>query len=146
MSEIKYKTKLMERFLAKIEKTNDCWFWKSWITREGYGQFSIHDKAYFAHRVSYELFKCDIPKGLILDHLCRNPSCVNPEHLEAVTYKINTLRGNAGLWQKQKTHCPKGHELRGDNLVNFEILKGWRICKICHAYQTKKYQQKRIKK
>lgn len=49
-----------------------------------------------AHRVSYELLVGPIEPGLVLDHLCKNTKCVNPDHLDPVTQKTNVLRSAAG--------------------------------------------------
>ena len=52
------------------------------------------------------MFKGTIPQGLVIDHLCRNKSCVNPAHLEAVTNTENVLRGEApSAKAARKTHC-----------------------------------------
>ena len=76
------------------EPNTGCWLWMGTVTAGGadpYGRFWNGRMAY-AHRVSFELFKGPIPEGLVIDHLCRTPACVRPEHLEAVTPKENTRR------------------------------------------------------
>ena len=83
----------MERFWSKVDKTDTCWNWIAGRSN-GYGMIQINKKHKYAHRVSYEIFKGDIPEGLELDHLCRNRKCVNPDHLEAVSSRENTMRGN----------------------------------------------------
>lgn len=85
-----------------------------------------------AHRFSYQLYKGNIPKNLVIDHLCKNPSCVNPDHLEAVTNRENILRGiSPAAINSKKTHCPKGHKLSGDNVY---IYRNSRWCKKCRKY------------
>lgn len=82
----------------------------------------------FAHRFCYEMFYGKIPEGLDLDHLCRNPGCVNPSHLEPVTHKENCRRGLRNQYTGV-THCPQGHPYSGDNL---RISKqGYRRCNAC---------------
>lgn len=82
-----------------------------------------------AHRVSYEYFVGPIPEGLTLDHLCRVHNCVNPEHLEPVTQRVNILRGfGAAATNARKTHCPQGHEYTPENTYRDE---GRRVCRIC---------------
>jgi hypothetical protein len=84
-----------------------------------------------AHRVSYVLAHGSIPDGLQLDHLCRNKLCVNPTHLEAVTARENTLRGvSVAAVNAKKTHCPRGHELSGSNLLAYRKVRSCRACSL----------------
>jgi hypothetical protein len=84
---------LTEKFWSKVDKTSDCWLWTA-STRNGYGQIARGDgRVDYAHRLSYEMAHGAIPPGLNIDHLCRQPLCVRPDHLEAVTQRENLRRG-----------------------------------------------------
>ena len=128
----------LQRFWSKVKKTNNCWEWTA--TRDnGYGRFNLNGKLIYAHRFSYEQINGSVPKGLQLDHLCRNPICVNPEHLEAVTNKENCIRGDhkTNSNNRKKTHCIRGHEF---NLKNTYITKNnRRSCRICHRNRMRLY-------
>lgn len=86
----------VDRFAAKVDlfAPNGCWNWTGAKKQGGYGRVRINQIAYGSHRAVWEMFVGPIPDGLLLDHLCRNPSCVNPDHLEPVTVRENLRRGN----------------------------------------------------
>ena len=70
------------RFLEKIKISNSgCWEWHASLNNVGYGRFFYQGKLRRAHRFSYELHKGPISEGLVIDHLCKNRRCVNPDHL-----------------------------------------------------------------
>jgi len=88
----------IERFLAKVEITGReaeaCWVWQGGTNDAFYGRFFLDGQLVYAHRFSYEFFVGPIPDGQVLDHLCLNPGCVRPSHLEAVTQRENLMRGD----------------------------------------------------
>lgn len=79
-----------ERFWAKVDKSTDCWLWLARKDEKGYGIFSIKSRLIRAHRYAYEADSgTSIPIGMLIDHKCGVPSCVNPQHLRVVTPKQN---------------------------------------------------------
>lgn len=88
---------LTTRFWSKVrkgEKPEDCWTWLGGHFATGYGAIWFQGKTLYAHRVSYALAHGGVlPLGLDdLDHLCRNRTCVNADHLELVSHKENMRR------------------------------------------------------
>jgi|SRR5262252_9024638 len=73
---------------SRFEKGDGCWIWKGLVHRHGYG---VYHKQY-AHRLAYELYKGPIPAGMHIDHICMEPLCVNPDHMEIVTNAENQFR------------------------------------------------------
>lgn len=126
-----------KRFWKFVYKTKSCWLWTGSIS-QGYGKF-WDQKHFRAHRWSYEKFVGPIPEGLILDHLCRNPRCVNPSHLEPVTTKENIRRGFgvAGV-NFRKTHCDHGHEFNEFNTV---FVPRGRGCRTCYIERKRKVRE-----
>lgn len=76
-----------------------CWTWQGELNRNGYGRVWINGKRLMVHRVVWELLRERIEDGLVLDHLCKVRKCCNPDHLEPVTVRENTLRGDAVLFR-----------------------------------------------
>jgi HNH endonuclease len=123
---------IWERFWAAVDARGDCWTWLG-PTKKGYGRFYIgrsHVPATTgAHRMAYELLVGPIPDGRILDHLCRNRACVNPDPLEVVTVSVNNHRGFAPQYVAHRAdRCLKGHS--GPFMYD---KNGTRHCKTCEA-------------
>lgn len=134
-----------DSILGLARKTDSCWIWSGSVTRKnGYGQVSYKSTHYGAHRFFYEHFIGKIPKGMQIDHLCKNPLCVNPKHLECVTPKENLLRSSNFISTNiKKEVCNYGHPLSGLNLYTNKSIRGnRRICRICATRRKKKFQKK----
>lgn len=76
-----------------VDPETGCWNFTGSVSKDGYGRRSFDGKMTTAHRSVYEQLRGPIPDGLDLDHLCRNRRCVNPDHLEPVTRRVNVMRG-----------------------------------------------------
>ena len=110
-----------QRFWAKVNKTPDCWLWTGGKTGHGYGVFSLHGRDVRAHRAAYEFLVGAIPSGLVIDHLCRVPACVNPEHLQPVTQQINCLRQGLSTRNKSGYRGVSWHTQRGKWRVEVNV-------------------------
>ena len=131
---------LRERFEEKYipEPNSGCWLWLA-AQLGGYGVIDVEGRYRRAHRVSYELHKGKIPDGLVLDHLCRMPLCVNPDHLEPVTIGENISRGDNH--HRRKTHCKRGHPFTDENTLM--LSTGSRACRTCAKDRLLKWNEAR---
>ena len=123
-----------ERFDAKWQNDDEsgCWIWTGSRTGDGYGQFRLDGRTTMAYRAAYLLYVGPVGDGLDIDHLCRNPSCVNPEHLEPVSHAENVRRGLRGALT---THCPSGHAYTDEN--TYITPEGRRKCRGCNRARSK---------
>lgn len=118
----------------EIDPRTQCWNWTAYTNDDGYGIISQgRGRRYRAHRYVYERLVGPIPEGRELDHKCRNHGCINPRHMDPVTHKLNTLRGDMGLHNARKTHCKHGHEFTPENTISRPGKNGkiWRECREC---------------
>lgn len=127
------RTEWPDRFLDKVTPTaGGCWKWTGSVKPNGYGQVRVGIRVRTAHRVAYELAHGEIPDGLVIDHLCRRRDCVRPDHLEAVTQRVNVRRGtSAAARRARQTHCCRGHVFDAAN--TYVAPNGTRKCRRCRA-------------
>lgn len=130
--------------LASIKGPDECWNWAGHVGKNGYAYASYKGKATTAYRASWEHLVGDIPDGYEIDHLCKNPRCVNPKHLEPVTPMENNMRSTspASLAAK-KTHCSNGHPFSCENTKLILRPNGHydRRCKTCHRTRERERQR-----
>ena len=132
---------LSDRFLAKVQEIPEmgCWVWTAGRDKDGYGRFTIDSRSRLAHRVSYEAKFGLIPDGLVIDHLCRETSCVNPDHLRAVTNWENLMaegsRAPAKL-QAERDNCERCGSAYSD-------LGYQRACRKCRTARDRVYNKRR---
>lgn len=135
---------VIDRFLAQTSPSRSgCTLWTGVLDADGYGQITVGGRTVRAHRWSYEHHVGPIPNGLVIDHLCRVRECVNPDHMEPVTPRENTLRGISPIaMNAAKTTCKNGHPLVGRNLVE---VPGGRACRTCRVEATRRWRAQQKK-
>lgn len=139
----RWDASVQSRFWRQTMKVEDgCIVWAGTLTPRGYGQFSVDNKHYAAHRLAYSKLVGPVPVGLVCDHLCRNRACVNPEHIDVVTNRENIIRGEGPAMltrmNRAKTHCPAGHEY---TVTNTRVdSRGRRGCRTCSLAFSRKYK------
>lgn len=142
MAKLNAKGTIAERFWRRVLiLETGCWEWTGAKDKDGYGAFSVtHAARVRAHRWAYETYVEHMHPWLQSDHICKNKSCVNPLHIEPVTARENVLRSNGpAAINAKKTHCYKGHNLSGDNLI-LRDGRG-RQCRTCER-EYKRWRRK----
>jgi hypothetical protein len=156
---------------ANVRVKDGCWEWTGHVNGSGYPQTSWKCTRFSTHRLSYLAFVGEIPKGMQVDHLCRNRRCVNPSHLEPVTCKENIRRSlpfrykgttekividrqpkkpicinpeHLKLVNSRRKTCKLGHPLSGTNLkIGMKKGKAWLKCRTCENRHQQKYMSRK---
>lgn len=124
------KPYFVERILPRVTFTDTCWLWTGAKNGPGYGMLKWWGDSEFVHRLSYECWNGPIPEGLVINHLCEVKSCLNPDHLEAVTNAENRAY-SAGT-------CKKGHNMDRVGRTN----RGQ--CKVCAAEYAVEWRRRKV--
>lgn len=136
-----------EAFEKHVDRSGDCWQWTGTKYINGYGKISSGPQQEYAHRWSYEHYVGPIPDGYVIDHLCRNRSCVNPQHMEPVTDEENKQRGlGYALRNGMRTTCINGHEYTPENTYTPPNGKAIRCRECSRIRDRKRSPRKRSKK
>lgn len=124
-----------ERMASKIQlsPSTGCWLWTSATNYAGYAHYTLAAKKVVrVHRYLYQQAKGAVPRGLVLDHLCRKRNCVNPDHLEAVTQSENIARGLRPTLihhGSKLMQCKRGHEFNSENTTYSSRGRRCRVCR-----------------
>jgi hypothetical protein len=114
----------------RVRAATGCWEWQGKQNQHGYGRVLWDGGVQQAHRIVWVILRGPIPAGLVLDHLCRVTRCVNPLHLDPVTPRENTLRGETvAAAFASRTHCECG----GEFTVQMAAGRPVRVCPACKA-------------
>jgi hypothetical protein len=131
------------KIAARLERNSmapvgsSCRLWVRGVDHGGYGKMKVGGRTLPAHRVAWELKNGKIPEGLVIDHLCRVRSCVNPDHMRVTTHKVNVLAGETiAAANARKTHCPQGHPFD-------RVRPTGRACSICQRIGQEKFKAER---
>jgi hypothetical protein len=134
--------KLLDAVVFPEDYVDGCWGWRKKKAKFGYGKHYWKGKYTSAHRALYKLLVDDNISGFDVDHLCRNPECTNPNHMEVVTSRENTLRGiSPPALNILKTECLNGHQYTPENTKWNK--KGGRSCRECGRVKWRAYYYKR---
>jgi hypothetical protein len=107
----------LDNFFDRIvpEPNSGCWLWIGYLNTYGYGKFRMAGRAYYAHRLSFEVAKGPIPTGLLVLHTCDTRCCVNPDHLYSGTEADNSRDA------AERNRLPRGESHHGTNLTDDQV-------------------------
>lgn len=125
---------MMDIFWSRVTKTHNCWNWIGTKNNRGYGLF----RHKLVHRLSYEKFVGSIPPKMVVDHICRNKLCVNPNHLRVLTIKENAFRDIP-----LKSVCKNGHKMVDKNIYHEKRTRGNSSWTVRKCYECKKMYARR---
>ncbi len=132
---------ILRRVWRYIDITGSgCWLWTGPTNRDGYAHnLAINGDRYLPHRLMFSWFKWDIPPGLTIDHVCKQKTCMNPDHMEPVTGGENVRRA------LKVAYCKRGHAQTPENRYRYGKSKKKERCKPCIPIQTAEWKGRRVR-
>ena len=140
---------IRDKITSRIDVVDAGYLTPCWISNRsehtnGYTKLGVDGKTLLTHRVAYEEWRGEIPDGLVIDHLCRNRKCCNPDHLEPVTHQVNLLRGETlTAREAAQTHCLRGHPFDAINTYRSPSKPDIRECRACRADSSRAQKERR---
>lgn len=143
-----YASSVRTRIASKTKRTESgCLEWTGHRDRYGYGSIRLCYNGVRrwtgAHRAAWLVLRGDIPRGLVVDHLCRNRACANVQHMELVTNQENMIRGNMSHLGRPRTGCTKHAETDGYRRQRPDGMI-W-MCRICIRARNAKHRKQLVK-
>lgn len=133
--------------LSIPEPNTGCYLWTSTMCKDGYGKTSYKRKTVRAHRLSFQLFKGDIPPGVLVCHKCDTPAYINPDHLFLGDFYDNArdkIRKGRDFKQKYKDICKNGHLRSGENIRLYQSPISGKKFRVCIPCKKQSYVKKSI--
>jgi hypothetical protein len=141
-SAIKTRQPSRDRVRVEVDDETGCHLWTGAVNQDGYGLLGRGSFTGMAHRWFWIERHGPIPDGMKLDHLCRNPRCVNPDHLEVVTNRENVMRGEGPTVVASRANvCLRGHPLSPENTI--VKTDGSRQCRRCQRVANNRSYRRR---
>ena len=132
----RFNPKFLLLLLQSIRAPFECWPWPGHIGQNGYPYIGRVP----AYRRAWERLVGPIPARYEVDHLCRNPLCVNPFHLEPVPPRVNNLRSaSPAAKYAERAACSKGHAFTPKN--TWIRGSGARVCRQCRRENMRRYNR-----
>lgn len=128
-------TDVWERFLTNVQFPNEssgCWTWKGYLSKAGYGLFTLDGKRIGAHRASWDLHHGKIPNNHDICHECDNPSCVRPDHLAPKPHVFNladmiakgrSARGDRNGLRRHPERIARGEKCGASRLTSNQVIE-----------------------
>ena len=151
-----HRASVAQRIAARSQRSGSgCLIWQGSVDRKGYGKFKLtmtvgQSRHTGTHRAAWLAMVGDIPRGLVIDHLCRTPACVDVSHMELVTVQVNALRGDHSRKRGRSGRkggadgapgCGKHGQSDGYQTVRASGSSVW-ICRPCRRERNRRHRAK----